>query len=76
VGTNPKQVTDIDGSLGYGRLGMCEESADLSLFDSRGVYAWLPSCSYVQIDPVQRLYDTYNRGKSSGSSLKSASSSA
>ena len=56
---NPKQVTDLDGSLGYGRRGMCEESADLALFDSRGVYAWLPWCSYVQIDPVQRLYDTF-----------------
>jgi len=56
---NPKQVTDLDGSLGYGRPGMCEEGADLSLFDSRGVYAWLPWCSYVQIDPIQRLHDTF-----------------
>jgi len=59
VHKNPKQVTDVDGSLGYGRRGLCEEGADLSLFDSRGVYAWLPWCSYVQIDPVQRLYDTF-----------------
>lgn len=56
---NPKQVTDIDGSLGYGRLGICEESSDVSRFDSRGVYAWLPWCTYVQVDPISRMVDTF-----------------
>lgn len=56
---NPKQVTDLDGSFGYGRPGLCEESADVSLFDTRGVYAWLPWCTYVQIDPISRMVDTF-----------------
>lgn len=56
---NPKQVTDVDGSLGYGRRGLCEESSDVSLFDTRGVYAWLPWCTYVQIDPISRMVDTF-----------------
>ena len=28
-------------------------------FDSRGVYAWLPWVTYVQVDPVFRMKETF-----------------
>ena len=59
ISKNPKQGTDLDGSFGYGRKGLCEESANLYSFDSRGVYAWLPWVTYVQVDPVSRMLDTF-----------------
>ena len=59
ISKNPKQLTDLDGSFGYGRRGLCEESCSVYNFDSRGVYAWLPWVTYVQIDPVSRMVDTF-----------------
>lgn len=56
---NPKQVTDLDGTFGYGRLGLCEESCGLWNIDCRGVYAWLPWCSYVQVEPIYQFLDAY-----------------
>ena len=59
ISKNPKQGTDLDGSFGYGRRGLCEESANVYSFDSRGVYAWLPWVTYVQVDPVFRMKETF-----------------
>ncbi len=59
ISKNPKQLTDLDGSFGYGRKGLCEESCNVYSFDSRGVYAWLPWVTYVQVDPVSRMLDTF-----------------
>ena len=59
ISKNPKQGTDLDGSYGYGRKGLCEESSDLYAFDCRGVYAWLPWVTYVQTEPVFRMKDTF-----------------
>ena len=59
ISKNPKQLTDLDGSFGYGRRGLCEESCSVYNFASRGVYAWLPWVTYVQIDPVSRMVDTF-----------------
>ena len=59
ISKNPKQWTDLDGSFGYGRRGLCEESANVYSFDSRGVYAWLPWVTYVQVDPVFRMKETF-----------------
>lgn len=59
ISKNPKQGTDLDGRYGYGRRGLCEESCGVYSFNCRGVYAWLPWVTYVQVDPVSRMKDTF-----------------
>ncbi len=56
---NTKQCTDWDGSFGYAYAGLCHESGGLSDQSFGGVYHWLPWCTYVQVDPISRLYDSF-----------------
>ena len=57
-----RTVVDVYGTYGYSkkRRGFVDEgSFGFSYFQVRGTYAWLPWCSYVMIDPLQRMYDTF-----------------
>lgn len=56
---NSKQCTDYDGSCGYAFPGMSHESGSLYTQEYQGQYHWLPWCTYVQVDPISRLYDTF-----------------
>lgn len=56
---NSKQCTDYDGSFGYAYPGLCHESSGLFDQTFTGVYHWLPWCTYVQVDPISRMLDTF-----------------
>ena len=57
---NTRTSYDLDGTFGYGRIGLCEEGGDgYSAFSQRGVYAWLPWCTQIQIDAISRMVDTF-----------------
>lgn len=56
---NTKQCTDYDGTFGYAYPGLCHESGSLYQQIYQGAYHWLPWCTYVQVDPISRLYDTF-----------------
>lgn len=56
---NSKQCTDWDGSYGYAIPGLCHESAMLYEQTYQSVYHWLPWCTYVQVDPISRMVDTF-----------------
>jgi len=57
---NTRTTYDTDGKFGYGRLGLCEEgSGGYHTYNVHGIYAWLPWCSYIQVDPISRMLDTF-----------------
>ena len=56
---NTKQCADYDGSFGYKYAGLCHESSGLSDQTFSGVYHWLPWCTYVLVDPISRMVDTF-----------------
>lgn len=59
---NTRTVVDVDGTYGYGRKrkGFVDEgSGGFAYFTLMGTYAWLPWCSYVMIDPLQRMEETF-----------------
>jgi len=57
---NTRTSYDLDGSFGYGRIGLCEEGGGgYSSFSQSGVYAWLPWCTQIQVDPLSRMMDTF-----------------
>ncbi|NMA66919.1 MAG: hypothetical protein GX957_11915 [Clostridiaceae bacterium] len=56
---NPRQFTDIDGSIGYKYRGMTHEAS--TCFDqvqNRGNSCVL-FCTYIQIEPIIRFLDTF-----------------
>lgn len=54
-----KLAVDLNGSLGYGKPGLCTEALTLAPPRGRGVDAWLPWLTYNMIEPLARLQDTY-----------------
>ena len=56
---NCKQANDIDGSCGYRYAGLVNEGANFSEQEYRSRYHWLPWCTFVEVDPASRLYDTF-----------------
>ena len=38
---------------------MSHESGSLYMQEYQGQYHWLPWCTYVQVDPISRIYDTF-----------------
>ncbi len=56
---NTKQANDIDGSCGYKYVGLVNEGGGISEQQYRGRYHWLPWCTFVEVDPASRLYDTF-----------------
>ena len=56
---NCKQANDIDGSCGYRYPGLVNEGAAFSEQEYRSRYHWLPWCTFVEVDPASRFYDTF-----------------
>lgn len=56
---NTRQSNDVDGSIGYRYPGLGHESGNFALQVLDSHYHWLPWCTFVEIDPVSRLYDTF-----------------
>lgn len=56
---NTRQSCDIDGSIGYIMPGLGHESGDFTSQILKSQYHWLPWCTYVAVDPMSRLYDTF-----------------
>lgn len=56
---NSKQANDIDGSLGAAIPGLVHESGFFCDQLYRGNYHWLPWCTFVEVDPVSRMVDTF-----------------
>ena len=59
INLNCKQANDIDGSCGYKYIGMVNEGGGFSEQQYRGRYHWLPWCTFVEVDPASRFYDTF-----------------
>ncbi|NLG38236.1 MAG: hypothetical protein GX549_09455 [Clostridiales bacterium] len=56
---NPKQITDPDGSYGYAMPGLSHEATSfIDQFVGAGS-KWVAWVSFVQIEPVVRLLDTF-----------------
>ncbi len=56
---NTRQSTDADGTIGYAMPGLGHESGDFASQTLQSHYHWLPWCTYVEVDPSSRLYDTF-----------------
>ncbi len=56
---NSKQANDIDGSMGAAIPGLVHESGFFCEQIYRGNYHWLPWCTFVEVDPVSRMVDTF-----------------
>ena len=59
IHNNTRQANDVDGSVGYRYRGLGHESGNFALQVLDSHYHWLPWCTFVEIDPVSRLYDTF-----------------
>ena len=56
---NTRQSSDTDGSIGYIMPGLGHESGDFTGQILQSHYHWLPWCTFVEADPLSRLYDTF-----------------
>ena len=56
---NTRQSTDVDGSIGYAMPGIGHESGNFTSQTLQSHYHWLPWCTFVQAEPLLRLYDTF-----------------
>ena len=56
---NCKQANDTDGSCGYRYIGLVNEGAHFGEQEYRSRYHWLPWCTFVEVDPSSRFYDTF-----------------
>jgi hypothetical protein len=56
---NTRQSNDIDGSSGYCMPGLGHESGYFAGQTLHSHYHWLPWCTFVEVDPSSRLYDTF-----------------
>ncbi|NLL00971.1 MAG: hypothetical protein GX271_09960 [Clostridiales bacterium] len=56
---NTKQSSDVDGSCGYIMPGLGHESGNFTSQTLQSQYHWLPWCTFVEVDPTSRLYDSF-----------------
>lgn len=56
---NSKQANDIDGRYGAAIPGLVHESGFFCEQLYQGNYHWLPWCTFVEVDPVSRMFDTF-----------------
>jgi hypothetical protein len=56
---NTRQSSDVDGSIGYIMPGLGHEAGNFTSQTLQSHYHWLPWCTYVEVDPSSRLYDTF-----------------
>lgn len=59
IHNNTRQANDVDGSFGYAYPGVSHEGCEFGEQTLSGHYHWLPWVTYVEVDPVSRLYDTF-----------------
>ena len=59
INLNSKQANDVDGSCGYAYPGLVNEGGPFSDQQYIGRFHWLPWCTFVEVDPASRLYDTF-----------------
>jgi len=59
IHNNTRQSNDIYGKLGYRMAGLGHEAGNFTTQMLESHYHWLPWCTYVEIDPTSRLYDTF-----------------
>ncbi|SMH42750.1 hypothetical protein SAMN06295885_2048 [Rathayibacter oskolensis] len=59
IHANTRQSTDVDGSTGYAMPGLGHESGDFTSQTLQSHYHWLPWCTFVEVDPASRLFDTF-----------------
>ncbi len=56
---NLKQANDIDGSMGYKYIGLIHEGGSFAEQQYRGRFHWLAWCTFVEVDPASRFFDTF-----------------
>ena len=56
---NTRQSNDVDGSAGYIMPGLGHESGNFTSQVLHSHYHWLPWCTFVEVEPTARLYDTF-----------------
>ena len=59
IHNNTRQANDVDGSFGYALPGLSHEGGSFADQTFTSHYHWLPWVTYVEIDPLSRLYDTF-----------------
>jgi hypothetical protein len=59
IHNNTRQANDVDGSFGYALPGLSHEGGRFADQTFLSHYHWLPWVTYVEIDPLSRLYDTF-----------------
>lgn len=59
IHNNTRQSTDVDGSTGYAMRAIGHESGSFASQTLQGHHHWLPWCTFVQVDPSARLFDTF-----------------
>jgi hypothetical protein len=59
IHNNTRQANDVDGSFGYTLPGLSHEGGRFADQTFQSHYHWLPWVTYVEIDPLSRLYDTF-----------------
>jgi len=59
IHNNTRQANDVDGSFGYALPGLSHEGGRFGEQTFTSHYHWLPWVTYVEVDPLSRLYDTF-----------------
>ncbi len=59
IHNNTRQANDVDGSFGYALPGLSHEGGRFADQTFMSHYHWLPWVTYVEVDPLSRLYDTF-----------------
>ena len=59
IHNNTRQANDVDGSCGYAMPGLSHEGGGFGEQTFQSHYHWLPWVTYVEVDPLSRLYDTF-----------------
>ena len=59
IHNNTRQANDVDGGFGYALPGLSHEGGRFADQTFMSHYHWLPWVTYVEIDPLSRLYDTF-----------------
>ena len=59
IHNNTRQANDLYGEFGYAQPGLSHEGGHFASQVFASHYHWLPWVTYVEVDPVSRLYDTF-----------------
>ena len=59
IHNNTRQANDVEGEFGYAYPAASHEGCHFANQTLMGLNHWLPWVTYVEIDPLSRLYDTF-----------------